>query len=72
MYGSVQPQGEVRHLLVGQLMLRGERDVLDISASQLMRIRSNPFHAYMLERIRATAAEGLGAAPIESGGGRPR
>jgi hypothetical protein len=36
---------------LGSLAPRGERRVLSIPASQLIRIRHNPFHDYMTRRI---------------------
>jgi alpha-beta hydrolase superfamily lysophospholipase len=43
-------------LPLGRLALRGEKDVLRIPASQLLRLRANPFHSYLLERIEETIA----------------
>ncbi len=39
-------------LPIGDLSMRGERGVLAMSADDLMRLRHNPFHAYMMEWIR--------------------
>jgi len=38
---------------LGAIEARGERNVLVISSGQLMRLRYNPFFAYVSERIRA-------------------
>jgi alpha-beta hydrolase superfamily lysophospholipase len=35
---------------IGNLALRGERGVLEISASDMLRLRWNPFHSYIEER----------------------
>ncbi|HEB99631.1 MAG TPA: alpha/beta hydrolase [Thiotrichales bacterium] len=48
---------------LGNLAVRGERNVLSIPAADLLRLRANPFHAYVVERIleftgRSRAAEG--------------
>lgn len=67
-YGVPEKPSQEPHMHIGQLMLRGERDVLELSAADLLRIRSNPFHAYMEQRIRATLAEELRAAPIDAAG----
>jgi alpha-beta hydrolase superfamily lysophospholipase len=40
--------------MLGSLRLRGEKKVLVISASRLIRQRFNPFHAYMRRRIEET------------------
>jgi alpha-beta hydrolase superfamily lysophospholipase len=36
---------------LGLLALRGERDVLQVPASAMLRLRFNPFHSYMEQRI---------------------
>jgi hypothetical protein len=36
---------------IGNLVLRGERGVLQIGASGLLRLRWNPFHGYMRQRV---------------------
>jgi alpha-beta hydrolase superfamily lysophospholipase len=46
---AMGPKGPLPTL--GTLSLRGERDVLSIPASEQLRLRSNPFHGYVLERI---------------------
>lgn len=51
-YG-IPPQGlQVGRLTLGTLAPRGERHVLRIPADQLLRLRYNPFHGSMIERIR--------------------
>jgi len=36
---------------LGAIALRGERNVLLISASEMLRLRSNPFHSYLVWRL---------------------
>ena len=36
---------------LGAMALRGERNVLLVSASEMLRLRSNPFHSYMVWRL---------------------
>ncbi len=58
-YGYLELDGEGGPgLPLGRLALRGEKDVLRIPASQLLRLRANPFHAYMLGRIEETVEVG--------------
>lgn len=54
LYGATQPEPPVFGLHIGTLAPRGERHVLNISASQLIRIRHNPFHDYIARRIKQT------------------
>ena len=54
LYGDGVTENVAGRLPIGDLSLRGERQVLAISAADLMRLRHNPFHAFMLDRIRAT------------------
>jgi hypothetical protein len=49
-YG-LAPQQDRRLPALGQIDLRGETGVLQIPASQLLRLRYNPFYDYLLERI---------------------
>lgn len=46
---------------LGQLSLRGEKGVLHISADGMLRMHWNPFHTYMMGRIREFT--GLGTGP---------
>lgn len=48
-YGSKPRDG----FQLGNLALRGERNVLKISATEMLRLRHNPLHDYMIERIEA-------------------
>jgi len=51
-YGDSSALESTPRLRLGDLSMRGERGVLAVSADDLMRLRHNPFHAYMMERIR--------------------
>jgi len=52
LYGYLDVPGRESHRVpIGRLALRGERDVLRVSPVRLLRLRPNPFHAYMLRRI---------------------
>jgi len=59
LYGIVRNPTESFGIQLGALAVRGERGVLVVPPSLLMRISANPFHAYMLERIVA----GMGTPP---------
>ena len=48
LYGPVGVDGRI-HL--GDLALRGEKNVLNIPAADLLRLRYNPFHEYMIQRV---------------------
>jgi len=50
LYG-IQPKGMSPGIHLGDMALRGERGVLQISASALLRLRSNPFYPYVEERV---------------------
>ncbi len=50
LYGDV-PIENSTHVQLGRLELRGENGVLTVPGWMLTRQRSNPFHAYLLERI---------------------
>ncbi len=56
-YDAQGPNGRLRTL--GNLELRGERNVLVLSAADRLRLRSNPFHAYLIGRITARVEEDL-------------
>ena len=49
-YG-LAPKQDRRLPALGQMDLRGETGVLQIPASQLLRLRYNPFYDYLLERV---------------------
>jgi alpha-beta hydrolase superfamily lysophospholipase len=64
-YGGAQGnlEGDVLHL--GTAQPRGERDLLRVPIGQLMRLRHNPFHSYLADRIDGSLAEdGL---PVQPG-----
>jgi alpha-beta hydrolase superfamily lysophospholipase len=46
-------------LTLGTLQMRGEKNVLSIPAAEQLRLRSNPFHAYVVERILSAIAADL-------------
>jgi alpha-beta hydrolase superfamily lysophospholipase len=51
-YGSGEDQGGIYHgLPLGALQPRGETHILTLSLSQLMRLRHNPFFAYVERRV---------------------
>jgi hypothetical protein len=47
---------------LGAVELPGERNVLVVSAGQLMRLRYNPFFSYVLKRVYASVAAALAQA----------
>ena len=52
LYGRT-PQGPAQFgIRLGTLAARGENGALVVSMDQLMRVSSNPFYPYMLQRIR--------------------
>ena len=51
-YGG-HPQGKTTGIRLGDVALRGERGVLQISASELLRLRWNPFYPYVEARVLA-------------------
>ena len=64
LYGG-QPLEESPGISIGDIALRGERGVLQISASDMLRLRWNPFFAYIERRMLDFV--GLGASE-DSGG----
>ncbi|MNP69145.1 hypothetical protein D3C76_1652020 [compost metagenome] len=51
LYG-IEPINPRRYgINLGNIALRGETSVLVVGMDSLMRVTSNPFYAYMLERI---------------------
>jgi alpha-beta hydrolase superfamily lysophospholipase len=61
-YGAAGVLAGPERLRIGALALRGERNVLTISAADLLRLRHNPFHAFMMGRM-AQAVERVMAPP---------
>jgi len=55
LYGYAATPTE-RHVQLGRLEIRGENGVLNVPTWMLTRQRSNPFHAYLMERIEAFVA----------------
>ncbi len=52
LYGETPPTPPIYGLHIGSLAARGERHILKIPASRLIRIRHNPFHQEMMRRIK--------------------
>jgi alpha-beta hydrolase superfamily lysophospholipase len=50
LYGGVD-HDKSPGIQIGKLALRGERGVLQISAADMLRLRWNPFHSYMEQRL---------------------
>jgi len=50
-YGGMPDSSEGTGLKLGEISLRGERGVLLISPADMLRLRWNPFYAYMEQRI---------------------
>ena len=46
-----------RHVQLGRIEIRGENGVLNVPSWMLTRQRSNPFHAYLVERIESFLAD---------------
>jgi alpha-beta hydrolase superfamily lysophospholipase len=55
LYGYEAPASN-RHVQLGRIEIRGENGVLNIPNWMLTRQRSNPFHAYLVERIESFMA----------------
>jgi alpha-beta hydrolase superfamily lysophospholipase len=51
LYGQVAPDPAVYGIHIGSFHPIGEKHVFEVPPSQLIRIRHNPFHAYMNERM---------------------
>ncbi len=63
-YGeSVSGSVAYRGLALGALQPRGETRVLTVSSSQILRLRYNPFFAYVEERINGAIDATLGKRP---------
>jgi alpha-beta hydrolase superfamily lysophospholipase len=50
-YGSGKQKGPIPGLRLGSIEPRGERNILRVSVSQLMRLRYNPFFDYVKQRL---------------------
>ncbi len=55
LYGYAAPVTN-RHVQLGRIEIRGENGVLNVPNWMLTRQRSNPFHAYLVERIESFMA----------------
>jgi len=55
LYGYAAPVSN-RHVQLGRIEIRGENGVLNVPNWMLTRQRSNPFHAYLVERIESFMA----------------
>jgi alpha-beta hydrolase superfamily lysophospholipase len=55
LYGYAAPATN-RHVQLGRIEIRGENGVLNVPNWMLTRQRSNPFHAYLVERIESFLA----------------
>jgi len=55
LYGYAAPASN-RHIQLGRLEIRGENGVLNVPNWMLTRQRSNPFHSYVVERIKSFMA----------------
>ena len=66
LYGQTPPDPPVFGMHIGGGRPTGERKVLRIPASQLIRLRSNPFHSYIEDRIvEAVASDRAGGSADE-------
>ena len=63
LYGGPASGEESPGIHLGELALRGERGVLQIGAEDMLRLRWNPFHAYIEERVVEIARELASAHP---------
>lgn len=68
-YGTGSGRGDGNQLYLGDLSMRGEIGVMRIPADELMRLRHNPFHAYMIGKIRQSIAAPATAPAGDPGGG---
>jgi hypothetical protein len=50
LYGG-RPSPKTQGLRLGNVALRGERGVLQVSASEMLRLRWNPFYPYVQQRV---------------------
>ncbi|MHC5085942.1 MAG: alpha/beta hydrolase [Planctomycetota bacterium] len=57
LYGTDSVKPHSRHIQLGSINMRGERNVLRIPEKDLMRLRCNPFWDYVTDRIKKVIAE---------------
>ncbi len=50
LYGGENPKASPG-IQLGNIALQGERGVLRVSAADMLRMRWNPFHSYLEERV---------------------
>ncbi len=60
LYGRIAPDPPAFVMNIGSFHPIGEKHVLKVPSSQLIRIRHNPFHAYMNERMMKVVKKNLG------------
>jgi alpha-beta hydrolase superfamily lysophospholipase len=60
LYGF-EPAAETDHVQLGHIAVRGENGVLALPMWALTRQRSNPFHAYLIERLDEFVADDAGS-----------
>jgi hypothetical protein len=60
LYGYAAP-ADADHVQLGRIEIHGENGVLKVPMWALTRQRSNPFHAYLLERLDEFVAAGTAA-----------
>jgi len=58
LYGLQPRLDEDYGIRLGTLVLHGERGALAVAADQLLRLNSNPFHPYLVQRIEETLPAG--------------
>jgi hypothetical protein len=69
LYGQRPPDNE-DVLFLGQMAIQGERGLLILPSDWLLRLRHNPFYAYLEERVLAWLAEAGGDGAESTGGAR--
>jgi alpha-beta hydrolase superfamily lysophospholipase len=69
LYGQRPPENE-DVLFLGQMAIQGERGLLLLPSDWLLRLRHNPFYAYLEERVLAWLAEAGGDGAESPGGAR--
>lgn len=69
LYGQRPPENE-DVLFLGQMAIQGERGLLILPSDWLLRLRHNPFYAYLEERVLAWLAEAGGDGAESPGGAR--
>jgi hypothetical protein len=70
LYGQRPPDNE-DVLFLGQMAIQGERGLLKLSSDWLLRLRHDPFYAYLEERVLAWLSKTGGDGAESAGGARP-